>query len=214
MKNILIFALILSASNDCLVAMNSQEGKMQTLADSSSEELTATEQACYDWFKKQQKTLPSSFQKLSPEDLQTFEKQVKYNDNPQAVILSRHHFAEIFYEAAQTAGLELPYDKELLKNTFVKMKKIMDSPTMAKPKDLLSARMYAFSMLSEDEKKAYSQENYWKNPDATKIVISKWSQLVCNELIKIKQLDSTLKDQKEQELFNEKIETFENTYKK
>lgn len=203
MKNISLFAAVLLTTNVC-VAMDNNE-------------LTPTEQACYAWFTELQKTLPSAFQALSAEDRKTFETQVKFQDNPEAVTQSRHNFAEAFFANAQQAGKELPYDKDMLKNTFIKMTKMMHSQAIQKPINLLTARMYVFSsLLSAEEKITYSQENYCKNPEATKAVVFKWSALVCDELIKLNLLENSAKakEEKEQELYKEVVARFEHTYKK
>ena len=200
MKTISLFAAALFTINAC-TAMESSE-------------LTTQEKDCYNWFTELQKELPSAFQALSDEDRTTFEKQVKFQDNPESVTKSRHSFAEAFYTSAKQAGKDLPYDKEMLKATFIKITRMMHSQAMQKPTDLLTARMYVFSQLSPEEKITYSQENYSLNPEATKKVVSKWSGLVCDELIKLKQLEESAKAQKEKELYDEVVARFAHTYKK
>lgn len=200
MKHISLFIALL-ATHVCVAMEN--------------DELTQTEKDCYNWFKELQKTVPSPFQALSPEDRKTFETQVKFQDDPEAVTQSRNNFAEAFFANAQKAGKELAYNKELLKATFIKMTKMMHGQTIKKPTDLLTARMYVFSLLSPEEKITYSQGNYCKDPEATKVVIRKWSNLVCDELIKLNLLENSVKarEEREKELFDEVVARFEHTYK-
>ncbi len=205
MKYLLLLALAISN----LVAMNSTEKNI------SFDELTTAEKNCYDWFAQQKKEFSSSYQKLSPEDIDVFNKQLRYTDHPEAVTRSRNNLVEIFYSQLEEVHVKPEYDKDMLKCTVLKMTKAMHNKSIETPTDLLSARMYVFSkMLTAQEQLTWSQENYLKNPQEAQKVVLKWSNLVAQEIAKLKLIENTemAKNKKSQELYEEKIALLKKTY--
>ena len=178
-------------------------------------QLTAQEQSCYNWFVERQKTLPSTMKKLTPEDQEVFNKQIKFSDDPHAVIRSRHNFAEAFYTLAQEENPEspLPHDKEFVKTTFVKMAKMLQNTEGKEPTDLLTTRIWAWGKLSDEDKKAYSADVYGNNPDATMAAVTKWSDVACKKLVELKLLSVEDIPNKQQEFKDEAKARFEKQYK-
>lgn len=206
MKYILVISILL-ASN-CLSAMDSGKNEQ-------AHELTASEKSCYEWFVKQEKTLPSYYNSLSPEDKEIFSKQVRYADNPDAVTRSRNNYVAAFYAQAKAAQIKLEYEEPVLQSALLKMTQAMHGKTIKKPTDELSARMYVFSqLLTPQEQLAWTKENYLKNTQEAESLAAKWAQLVSDELVKLNLIGGTseAKTQKAQELYVEKTERFRKTY--
>ena len=190
---------------------------VSTGAMEQSEELTAHEKSCYDWFVEQQKQLPGFYDKLCPEDRDIINKQVKYSDNPEGVTRCRYNYVDAFYCVAQAAEVELKHDKETLKSALLKITKSMHSNAIKKPTDELSARMHVFSsLLSKEEQATYTEDNYRKNPKAAEEVAHKWSSLVVNELVKLHKLEDAqgAKEQKAHQLYQDQLEKFKKHYSK
>lgn len=108
-------------------------------------ELSTEEDKCYKWFVDMQKRVPSTIHQLSDEDREVFSKQIKFQDNPGAVIRSRSNFAAAFYAKAKEANPEqdLPYCESFVKSTLIKMAQIMGTQGVQDPKSYTETCMWA-----------------------------------------------------------------------
>jgi hypothetical protein len=176
--------------------------------------LSTEEDKCYKWFVDMQKQIPSTLHQLSDEDREVFNKQIKFQDNPGAVIRSRNNFAAAFYAKAKEANPEqdLPYDEALVKSTFVKMAQIM-ATGVQEPKTYTQACMWAWGKISKEEQKTFSEDAYLKEPEATKRVVNSLVDIICDKLIEIKLLTAEEKEAKKKELYQERLDRFEKQYK-
>lgn len=176
--------------------------------------LTEHEDNCYKWFVDMQKRVPSTIHQLSDEDREVFSKQIKFQDNPGAVIRSRNNFAVAFYAKAKEANPEqdLPYSESFVKSTFVKMAQIM-ATGVQEPKTYTETCMWAWEKLSKEEQMTFSEDAYLRAPEETKKVMDKLTDKICDKLIEIKLLTAQEREAKKQELYKERLERFEKQYK-
>ncbi len=181
--------------------------------DAASLKLTPEEQSAHTWFSGYRSKL-QFFKQLSPEDKALIDNKEKYDNNPVAMTRLNNNYIDAFYRAAQEAGVELKYTREILKRANLKVMRLIQSKTEEEVTDLPSARRQAWKNIPEHEQDTFRPTNYRNNPKAAEAVALKFSQDIVKRLVSIKLVEDTEEAKKKRvdELYAEQLETFKSHY--
>ena len=145
--------------------------------------LTPEETKCFIWFEANPLTM-TAYKSLAENEKNILSKGTLYREHPEAVKNAMFNLAKNLKRKIQQENDPLRYDAEFLGNTLLKIKIALQNKKVEKPIDLTTARLYVFSkLLTPEEKATILKENYIKNPEATRIAMTKYADLVMQELV-------------------------------
>jgi len=187
--------------------------KKQTTGSISSQQ-TSEEQKSFMWFMQTMKQLKTPIMKnLSAEDQEVYNKRVQYKDDPEAVTRSRTNFVKALLKTAQDEKLDIPYEEDVLQSAVLKSTIALHSGNIIVT-DEISARKKIFWELTQGEKDTWTRDKYLASSDATATVVKKWARQVADLCAQHKFIEDTneAKQQKQEELFKEKMATLKREY--
>lgn len=177
---------------------------VKTMEQQKLPTLTPQEEECMDWFDKSTEKV-SAFQALSPKDLETFTKKIKFQDDPKRVKKSRTNFVKELVKFAQEKGIAFPHDEKTLLSAVIKTTQRMHSRANETPTNERQARILAHNELSEHEQRLITTpDGYLAHKQEAHQIVAKWSKLAVKLMLQHHIIDEGAPD-KEQELINEKL---------
>jgi hypothetical protein len=185
--------------------------------DGDSQELTPLEKGYFEWFEQTSKQVPSVFQSLSAEDKTVFNQRLKFGEHPEEVTRSRTNYVRALYAYALQDGKPIACDEATLTTVVLKVTRKLHAQVLAKPTDLLSARIYVYNqLLTQQERATWTEANYVENPQAAHRVVVRFSNLLVEELARLGLVESTdeAKKQKAKELYHSKVAELKKAYDK
>jgi hypothetical protein len=181
--------------------------------------LSKQDSACFSWIEEKKKLINFKWSSLPQDAQDTFSERILHRDDPERVKKACESYATAFYEQLllyRTPAhemLSIPYSRDSIALLITKMT-IIRQNNLAEPTDQLSARLFAFNQLSEDEQRTFHKSSYLQNPQATKEAVQKLGNIFAEQLAKIGLIENNpaAKAKAALEHFSKKMEDLKREY--